>query len=430
MRRNSGKAVAAVLLVCSTALAAQPEAATAPAIDDGPLRINITAVTGIVSARQDESQAWAAVRPGQAFDEGVELRTGPRSVVKFDIPPASSITLDRLGTVKVVRAAIENGTIKTDLGMKYGRARYDIEAAGREHDAKIRSASAVLAIRGTDVILDDTPGFEVRAVSVTGRARYTDASGRTVPLGSPDARFPARIEGEPTAAETGRGESVATSPFDLARTAPELAVIVNIPTAAGLPPPPSGARETQLFLASAAGGGSPTLPPIDTVPPPPPVPPIDLVSGRLEFVLGWTGDADLQIGVISALGEPITTNPSNVSSLPSRATGPAGTSAASGGLAGADSTGGAAGSFVETVTWPNGFPAGTYDYGVKYASGRGPATYTLDVVVNGVKLDPPTGGTLTGPTAGEFDARSVEIQPVDSPTVAAARPTVGKKKRK
>lgn len=424
MRRYPRKA-AAVFIPLSmpvVAVGAQPEAA----LPEGPLKINITAVSGMVSARTDDSQPWAAVQPGQVFDEGVELRTGPKSAVKFDIPPASSITLDRLGTVKVIRAAIENGTIKTDLGMKYGRARYDIETAGREHDAKIRSASSVLAIRGTDVILDDTPGFAVRAVSVTGRARYTDPRGNTVPLGSPGAVNPARIEGDALGApETGLQDSIATSPIDLARTPNEFALIAAIPPAAGLPPPPSGARQTQLFLASSAGG-SVALPPIDTLPPP--VAPD--IAGRLEFVLGWTGDADLQIGVISALGEPITTNPANVVTLPSRATGPVGTSAPSGGVASADATGGAAGSFSETVTWANGFPAGAYDYGVKYASGRGAASYSLDVLVNGVRLDPPVSGTLTGPTEGEFTAQTVEIQPVEPSVGAAKRPSVGKQKRR
>src|SRR5262245_6472283 len=104
------------------------ETSAAPALPDGPLRIIISEFTGNVQARQLSDQPWAPIAVGQEFDEGVEFRTGVRSVVKFKIPPDSDITLDRLGVVKILRASIESGTIKTDVGMKYGRARYDIEA--------------------------------------------------------------------------------------------------------------------------------------------------------------------------------------------------------------------------------------------------------------------------------------------------------------
>lgn len=390
-----------------------------PATDlpDGPLQIVVTAVTGLVSARNAADEPWAKVEVGQQFPEGVELRTGPKSVVKFDIPPASSITLDRLGTVKVMRAAIESGTIKTDLGMKYGRTRYDIETASRPHDVQIRSPSSVLAVRGTDVILEDTPGFPPRAVSVTGRARFTDATGLTTPIGGPDATFPSEAEsGTGGAADTARQESVARSPLDLGRTTNEIALMVNIPPAAGLPPPPGGA------LRSVQGGtiGAPPSPPISTVPPVPEIPD-NFLTGTLAFELRWTGNADLQIGVVSPLGEAISTNPSAVLTLPARAVPPVGTTSRSGGVASPNATGGPAGSFVETVTWPTAFPPGAYDYGVKYAGGQGPATYTLEAVVNGIRLDPPVAGTLTGPTANpEFVAQQVDITPVEPATAAAS----------
>ena len=62
--------------------------------------------------------------------ENAEFRTGPRSAVRFTIPPDQTVTLDRLGTVKVLEAINNNGKLTTNLGMKYGRTRYDIEAAG------------------------------------------------------------------------------------------------------------------------------------------------------------------------------------------------------------------------------------------------------------------------------------------------------------
>jgi hypothetical protein len=394
---------------------------------DGALRIVITDVSGAVSARNSDEEPWTRVQPGQQFAEGVELRTGPKSVVKFDIPPDTSITLDRLGTVKVVRAAIENGTIKTDLGMKYGRARVDIDTASRPHDAQIRSPSSVLAVRGTDVILDDTPGFAPRAVSVTGRARFKDASGVTTQLGNTNAARPSVVEsGTGGVADTALQQSIPQGPLNAGRTPNEVDLAVNIPPAAGLPPPPGGT--TRLLQASAT---SPPPSPGGSVPNVPTVPD-NFVDGSLAFELRWVGDADLQIGVVSALGEPVTTNPAAVLSQPDRGSGPIRTSAPSGGVASADARGGAGGSFVETITWPTAFPPGTYDYGVKYNTGAGSATYSLDVIVNGVRLDPQLNGTLTGPGQNEFEGETIELQPVDAPPVSSVqslkKPAVGKAK--
>ena len=113
------------------------------------------------------------------LSEGAELRTNPKSAVQFTIPPDQIITIDRLTTMQILRANFKDGKIITDLGMKYGRTRFDIEAAGREHDAKVRSPNAVLAVRGTRVNLYDQPPFAPEATSLIGRAFFRDARKQT-----------------------------------------------------------------------------------------------------------------------------------------------------------------------------------------------------------------------------------------------------------
>jgi hypothetical protein len=438
MNRSSWKTALILLVAAALCRAAKqpadnqtpptdPPPTDAPAraaLPDGPLRVIVSAISGNVQVRQDSSQPWAPAAVGQEFDEGVEFRTGVRSVVKFKIPPDSDLTIDRLGVVKILRAAIKDGTIKTDVGMKYGRARYDIDTGGRVHDAKIRSSTSVLAIRGTDVILDDTPGFPTQAVSVTGRAKFSNnTTGQSTSLGNNNAATPSRLDSAAgSVAETGRQQALPPAPINNLRTNTENQLVANIPQLGNVPPPVGIGGGGP----SAAPGGATPPPSSGTVPPPPPVIP-NLIPGRLEFALTWSGSADLQIGVISALGEPITTNPANVQDLPSRATGPAVASAASGGVASANNNG-ATGGGAESVTWANGFPAGRYDFGVKYASGQQSAQYKIDVIVNGVTLDPSTTGTLTGPTAGEFEGNAIELGPV--PNATSAVQTVGKKKKK
>jgi hypothetical protein len=69
----------------------------------------------------------------------------------------------------------DGNTVKTRVGMPFGRTRYDIEAAGLEHQSELVSPSSTLAIRGTKVSIYDQPPFAPSAVSLTGRAEYRTA---------------------------------------------------------------------------------------------------------------------------------------------------------------------------------------------------------------------------------------------------------------
>lgn len=169
----------AILVLCAAPLTlAQSEPASAPTttfvLPEGPLQITVTGVQGIVQARTAPGEKWKPVTVGMVLNEGSEFRTGPRSGVRFVIPPDQTVALDRLGTVQVLKATFESGKLFTDLGMKYGRTRYDIESATRQHDATVRSPSSVLAVRGTKVSLYDQPPFAPEAVSLTGRAFFRD----------------------------------------------------------------------------------------------------------------------------------------------------------------------------------------------------------------------------------------------------------------
>jgi hypothetical protein len=178
------KTMALMCLLATGSLAwAQTSApATQLVLPEGPLQVTVTGVDGIVRLRPTPTDKWVRAAIGMVLNEGAEFQTGPRSAVRFVIPPDQTVSLDRLGTVKILRANFENGKLFTDLGMKYGRTRYDIESAGRDHDAKVHSPSAVMAIRGTTVSLYDQPPFTPEAVSLTGRARFI-VGNKVIPFG-------------------------------------------------------------------------------------------------------------------------------------------------------------------------------------------------------------------------------------------------------
>jgi len=169
-------------MMASGTLAQTSEPTTRLVLPEGPLQVTVTGVDGIVRVRPTPTDKWMRAAVGMMLNEGAEFQTGPRSAVRFVIPPDQTVSLDRLGTVKILRANFENGKLFTDLGMKYGRTRYDIEGAGRDHDAKVHSPSAVMAIRGTTVSLYDQPPFTPEAVSLTGRARFI-VGNKVIPFG-------------------------------------------------------------------------------------------------------------------------------------------------------------------------------------------------------------------------------------------------------
>lgn len=158
--------------------------------DDAPvIQATIRNVKGIVQYRTAEDQAWQKVEAGQTLDVGVEFRTGPRSEVTFHLPPDQLVTLDRLGTLKLLDALNNDQKTQatTELGMRYGRTRYQVEGAqGVEHHATIRSPNATLAIRGTeDVTLTDQGIGPAIATSRRTRVTFRIAGrSKTVAFGS------------------------------------------------------------------------------------------------------------------------------------------------------------------------------------------------------------------------------------------------------
>jgi hypothetical protein len=197
------------------------------------IQATIREVKGIVQYRTGDDQPWQKVAEGMVLDVGVEFRTGPRSSVTFHLPPDQVITLDRLGTLKLLDAINnDDSTIaKTELGMRYGRTRYQVEGAQDvEHHATIRSPSATLAIRGTqDVTLTDQRPGRASASSKGTRVYFRSTGSPTqVVFGSNnDSSTQSVEEGDSSPAEsTNRKRTVDAGPSN-ARSKNEFELINN-----------------------------------------------------------------------------------------------------------------------------------------------------------------------------------------------------------
>jgi hypothetical protein len=148
-----------------------------------PLKIVVTAVQGTAEVKLQSGQAWQKVAAGMELPVGCQIRTGIPGVVQLKVGDDQICRIDRLSLVRVVRAEEGEGKIKTVMGMTYGRVSKDVDEPVEPHDDTIVSPTSTLAVRGTRVSLYDQPPYAPEAVSLTGRAVYTNSKGRAVRLG-------------------------------------------------------------------------------------------------------------------------------------------------------------------------------------------------------------------------------------------------------
>lgn len=257
--------------------ASQP-ASNPSGLPEGPLTIFVTKVIGKVQYRTPGSDKWQFAKEGMELPEGTEFNTIPFSRLQFRILPDQVFAVDRVTRVKVIRANFRNGKLITEAGMEFGRVRYDIEGAGVEHDATIRSPNATLAVRGTQVSLYDQPPFVPQAISLTGRAQFRDARKAVAFGGKGRTTVVSAAAGSP--AQLALAQAVEDPTLQRARTASEAQLIAQFVS-----------RGSIQFFDQTRGievirGGVPPSPQslARTLP-------------GLSVFLSWTGNANLDLSV-------------------------------------------------------------------------------------------------------------------------------------
>ena len=343
---------------------AEAPAGTQPAVDATKVKIQITKVKGLVQVRTGPDAKWQRAKKGQVFPAtGTEIRTGPRSAVTFVIPPDQTVVLDRLGTIKVIQALAKEKKRRTDLGLKYGRTQYQVEEAGLEHETRIHAPSATLAVRGTEVEFYDQPPFVPEAVSFTGRVQFRAYRRQMLSFGG---KRRAGVRGDRASAAAHEAVLGKVDPSDSrARTEEEEELVLTLPGLGGID---SGSFDfgTDVGVAQA-------------------------IKGSLEFDLNWVGTADLDLFVISPLGEVVSFSPQPGKIV--RADGLA--QVPSGGMFQGDDNG-ADGDGFEKIIWPDTFPSGTFTAGAQFFSGSTPGSFQLDVIRTLPQQSPETIGSFGG----------------------------------
>jgi hypothetical protein len=468
---SSHRLLAAALSVCLLAPAAWQSAAAEPFPPS--MVATVTAVKGIVQVRDNEDAPWQIAKPGMTMPIGGEVRTTPRATVSFALPHEQIVTVDRLTTMKLLDAVdTSGGGFHTDLGMKYGRISYDVEAAGLEHEAVIRSPSSALAVRGTNVLIsDDAFGSSIMLCSGVASASTPGAGHielRKDQAAAPDA---AESAGAPATQPTTQASYVRLTRLDAFTNLNCVRIDdKSLSLAAYNSSNSTDPLSQESFLSDSESNASRSMPytflgqpqywsypptlGFDTVP--------SVGAGVLSFTLTWFGDGTSAYGVPNL--DLSVTSPTGKSYQPSK------TGAGTYGnvKVGADDRGGYESTVgTEFVKWTADCPPGAYQYSVNYVgsgevpayavakkpsrsaklrtdgndSDGGVATYTIQVVLNGKTISAPFDDTVTAldPTvsytiqvppssdttgslaAGKSKAKSPAKKPAKPPIAPAAK---------
>ncbi len=323
------------------------EPASQPAdlkLPDGPLKLTITGVRGMAQFRVPPEESWKKAEKDQELSEGAELRTGPKSAVQIQIRPDQTVTVDRLGILKIDRATLASGKCVTAVSMPYGRTRYDIDAANREYDATVRSPNSTLGIRGTRVSLLDQRPFPPEAVSLTGTAQFRNIRRQLVALGSKNGGK-VKVSGDKSSPGAFALDQAVVDPtLSGARTASEQPLVSSLLSRGAV-----FEIDRNLDIPVVRGG---TVPQTDAE-----LVPL-LPGSRLNFVIRWNSDVDLNLGIVTPMTKdafPATGSVQGETVYPARGL----TQSPSGLKIPYDHRGGANGG-IEVAYWPQQFAKGTY----------------------------------------------------------------------
>ena len=356
-------------------------AATAPAHAQA-LEVVVTEVRGLVQVRAAAGEEWKRPAVGQTFGAGAEFRTGSRSSVTLAIGDDQVITLDRLGTMSVLEALRQGNKVTTDLVLRYGRTDYAIEAAGREHDARIRTPSATLSVRGTRFIASDQPPFAPECYTVRGLVDYRFAR-RLTSVGQGG-----RARGGSGSTEVSLNSSAVDPSIAAARTSADASLIANEQSRGAVV---NYDPNAEIATARGSRGRSDaTL--------------MGSLPGRLNFIVRWDSPADVNLALIHQAGDPLellgffTPQEFLYPGFRQNVT-------PSGGRITVDNRGGPEGG-SETAFWEKSTPTGIYGLQALHVSGAA-TNVTMNAFIDGAPLP------LT--TAAVDEAGNVITEPLTLP---------------
>jgi len=155
-------------------------------------------VVGVAQARADRKSKWRKLKLNDVLKPGVLVRTGRKSLVALRVGPNATLVIDRQTRVAIPQIVQDGDTLKTRVGVEFGRI--DVKAAriGLAIDFAVSTPSSTLAVRGTTFRISwdavhgtrarGVPGNRLRAIemayagAVKAALSKSDASSDEFPL--------------------------------------------------------------------------------------------------------------------------------------------------------------------------------------------------------------------------------------------------------
>lgn len=202
--------------------------ATAAAVADGPFTAVVESVKGDVQWKPKDDAEWRLLKVGDVLSQDATVETGAAARVVLRMPQGQLLAIYQLTEITLLEVRQQGGQVKTDIGMKHGKAEYEIFGAGVRYDAKVRTPNNTLAVRSTRVLLYEQAPFTPEAVSLVGRAEFfRKARADSVALGGRAGKVKVRAD-KNSAADTALEQAVVDPTFASARTVSEQALIANL----------------------------------------------------------------------------------------------------------------------------------------------------------------------------------------------------------
>ena len=154
----------------------------AMAAADAPGRV--LAVSGQVEIVQNGGKSRVVV--GREIQETDNIETGPGGVVQIRFTDGSSFTLYEKSSVRIDQYRKGNNgksTIDSAIDITYGKLRFFVNPAGvNKKNAKFKTKTAVMGIRGTSGVIDASPSGQTQLVVLTGKVEVFNPKFPTLPV--------------------------------------------------------------------------------------------------------------------------------------------------------------------------------------------------------------------------------------------------------
>lgn len=158
--------------------AAQPSKAKKPAaapklkpLPKGQTRVFealVMKVTGVAQARANRKAKWRKLKVNDVLKPGVLVRTGRKSMVALRVGPNATLVIDRQTRVAIPQIVQAGDTLKTRVGVEFGRVDVKASRIGLAIDFAVSTPTSTLAVRGTAFRIAWDAVHGARAIGIPG----------------------------------------------------------------------------------------------------------------------------------------------------------------------------------------------------------------------------------------------------------------------